>query len=110
MDFNYYQEKTEKTAKYKKSIPKDLSQLSYLTMGLAGEAGEVANKMKKIMRDEEGLVSGKKKTELAEELGDVLWYVAQLCSKLNIPMENVAKDNIKKLAKRYSTGKDERLT
>lgn len=104
MSFNEYEKIARGTAMY----PKDtLSSISYLALGLNGEAGEVAEKVKKMIRDtddiQEALVE--KKMDLALELGDVLWYVSQLCSEIGISMEEVAEMNINKLKSRKSRKK-----
>lgn len=73
--------------------------ITYPALGLAGEAGEVANKVKKIIRD------GKMdKSELSAEIGDCLWYIAALCRDLNINMGDVAKSNLEKLYGRKQRG------
>lgn len=97
--FMDYQSRTHATAVY----PKDIS-LLYLTLGLAGEAGEVANKIKKIYRDADGIVHSERKKDLANEIGDCLWYLSELCNVLNLDFGEVAKDNILKLRRRYEQG------
>ena len=73
--------------------------ITYPALGLAGEAGEVANKVKKIIRD------GKMdKAALAAEIGDCLWYIAALCRDLNVDLEQVAKNNLEKLYNRKQKG------
>lgn len=72
----------------------------YASMGLAGEAGEVANKVKKIIRDKDGVVGAFERNELADELGDVLWYVAQLAERLGFTLDDIAKINHDKLTDR----------
>ena len=73
--------------------------ITYPALGLAGEAGEVANKVKKIIRD------GKlDKPALVAEIGDCLWYIAALCRDLNVDMEDVAKANLEKLYNRKQRG------
>ena len=74
-------------------------------MGLAGEVGELVNKIKKIMRDDKGLIPNHKKEELIGELGDVLWYVATLATELDIDLNEVADLNINKLQSRQERGK-----
>ena len=77
----------------------------YPALGLAGEAGEVANKIKKIMRDRKGDVnnlSGEIKDDIASELGDCLWYISALATDLGIGLDGVAVENIKKLDKRQA--------
>ena len=72
----------------------------YPTLGLVGEAGEVAEKMKKVLRDNDGVISEEKKEEITKELGDVLWYIANLSKELNVSLEDVAQKNIEKLQSR----------
>ena len=94
--FDEYQKACHTTATY----PKD-QWLAYLSLGLAGEAGEFANKAKKIIRDNREL----DRWAFAQELGDVLWYISELASHLGIPLSAVASANIKKLADRQVRGK-----
>lgn len=100
MDFQTYQEKSRKTALY----PNKDNNFVYPTLGLAGECGEIAEKVKKIIRDEDGKVTAEKKEEIAKELGDVLWYVAQISTELGIKMDDVATGNIEKLYSRLERG------
>ncbi len=100
MDLNKYQEQSKKTALY----PSQGSNLVYPTLGLVGEAGEIANKVKKIERDNKGVLSEKKRKEIQAELGDVLWYVAQLATELNISLDRVAQNNLDKLLSRLDRG------
>ena len=77
----------------------------YPALGLAGEAGEVANKIKKIMRDRKGDVnnlSGEIKDDIASELGDCLWYISALATDLGIGLDGISVENIKKLDKRQA--------
>lgn len=96
MDFNQYQKKAEETATY----PKQGKNFIYPTLGLTGEAGEVAEKIKKVIRDKNGKIDEQTKQEIKKELGDVLWYVAQLATELKLPLNEVADYNIKKLESR----------
>lgn len=73
-------------------------------LGLSGEAGEVAEKYKKIIRDKAGLLSAEDKQEIVKELGDVLWYAAVLASYLGVSFEEVAQGNLNKLASRHERG------
>lgn len=103
MTFDEYQKKAIQTAVHKE---KDFwSSAVYRTLGLTGEAGEVAEKMKKIIRDKGGVVSDSDKAEIVKELGDVLWYVQALADYLDVPLEQVAKGNLDKLASRKDRGK-----
>jgi NTP pyrophosphatase (non-canonical NTP hydrolase) len=72
----------------------------YPTLGLANEAGEVAGKVKKIFRDRGGVVSPADREALKYELGDVLWYLTQICTELDLTLEEVAAANIEKLFSR----------
>jgi len=96
MTFKEYQEEARKTAIY----PNLGSNFIYPTLGLVGEAGEVAEKIKKVIRDSNSVVSEEKKQELIKELGDVLWYIANLSFELNLSMEDVALKNLEKLKSR----------
>lgn len=78
--------------------------LSYVTLGLVGEAGEIANKVKKILRDQNGEISDHDRDVLSAELGDVLWYVAQLATQLDVSLDAVANRNLAKLASRQKRG------
>lgn len=72
----------------------------YPTLGLCGEAGEVADKVKKVIRDDNGVFSDPVRESLKLELGDVLWYVAQLASELGFDLDTIARANLEKLASR----------
>jgi NTP pyrophosphatase (non-canonical NTP hydrolase) len=76
----------------------------YPTLGLTNEAGEVAGKVKKIFRDRGGEVTDEDRAALTLELGDVLWYLAELCTQLDIQLEDVAAANIEKLYGRAERG------
>tara|TARA_A100001388_G_C28576036_1_gene406591 strand:+ start:356 stop:697 length:342 start_codon:yes stop_codon:yes gene_type:complete len=99
MDFNKYQEKSRETAIY----PKEYA-VVYPTLGLAGEAGEVADKIKKIIRDKGGEFTQDDRLEIRKELGDVLWYISQICSDLDLGLESIAIANIEKLRVRKEKG------
>ena len=96
MTFEEYQKFSRETAIY----PDKDNNYIYPTLGLAGEAGEVAEKIKKVIRDNGGVVSDEKREEITKELGDVLWYVANLSTELKISFEDVARKNIEKLQSR----------
>jgi NTP pyrophosphatase (non-canonical NTP hydrolase) len=101
MDFDKYQKLARKTAVY----PNIGNNYIYPTLGLASEAGELAGKIKKIIRDDEGKITTEKKKEIKKELGDVLWYLAQLSTELKISFSKIAKENIIKLSSRKRRNK-----
>jgi NTP pyrophosphatase (non-canonical NTP hydrolase) len=100
MTFNEYQTESRKTAIY----PNVGMNFIYPTLGLVGEAGEFAEKIKKILRDDSNVVTEEKRDELSKELGDVLWYASQLASELNLKLEDVARLNLDKLFSRKDRG------
>ena len=95
---NKYQEQTRLTAKY----PKEKG-LDYCTLGLVGEAGEIANKVKKVIRDNRP-VDDAFKADMKAEIGDVLWYIARLADELGISLQEVADYNMEKLLSRLERG------
>jgi len=96
MTFKEYQELAKTTAAY----PNIGNNYIYPTLGLAGETGEVAEKVKKVIRDNNGMVDSEKKEEIAKELGDVLWYLAQLSTELKLDFDYIAEKNLEKLKSR----------
>jgi NTP pyrophosphatase (non-canonical NTP hydrolase) len=101
MDFNEYQRKSRKTAAY----PSIGHAVIYPTLGLVNEAGEVAGKIKKVFRDKNGEIGPETRGALKDELGDVLWYIAQVCTELELNLDDVAEANITKLYDRMERGK-----
>lgn len=97
MNFEEYQKEASQTAKY----PKRLKNLEYPTLGLAGEAGEVANVVKKIQRDFGGRITEEIRAKLKDELGDVLWYISACADELGLTLEEIAEFNVEKLAARH---------
>ena len=95
MDINAYQAAAKETAIY----PKDTGIL-YTTLGLNGEAGEVADKVKKIIRDHGGEMDDAARESIMMELGDVLWYIANLATELGYSLRDIAGTNIQKLQDR----------
>ncbi len=77
----------------------------YPTLGLVNEAGEFAGKIKKIFRDKEGVISEDDRQALKHELGDVLWYLTQICTELDLTLDEVAEANIEKLFSRLERNK-----
>ena len=100
MEFSEYQRLARKTAIYAGAG----KNFVYPALGLCGESGEVAEKIKKIVRDRDNVVDDKCRAELEKELGDVLWYIANLAVELDLDLENIAQKNIKKLADRKERG------
>lgn len=82
----------------------DFKDLLHWVLGLNGEAGEVAEKIKKIIRDKNSIVSDDDKKELAKEIGDVLWYLAVFADHLDISLDDVAQQNLDKLSSRKARG------
>ena len=101
MDFKTYQKHARLTAQY----PNLGSNNIYPTLGLVGEAGEVAEKVKKVIRDKEGIFDEESKKGIKKELGDVLWYISNLCNEFNFELEEVALQNLEKLKLRAAKGK-----
>ena len=99
-EFDTYQKESRKTAKY----PVIGHSIVYPTMGLVNEAGEVAGKVKKIFRDKGGQISAEDRQSLKKELGDVLWYLAQMCTELDLSLQEVAEENLTKLFSRWERG------
>jgi len=100
MEFSEYQTKASETAVY----PDRGSNIYYPALGLVGEAGEIANKVKKIMRDSDGVLDEGIIETIVGELGDVLWYLSAICDELDVSLEDVADKNIEKLYGRKARG------
>jgi NTP pyrophosphatase (non-canonical NTP hydrolase) len=96
MTFTDYQRRSRTTAIY----PDAGSNLLYPTLGLCGETGEVAEKIKKMVRDEGGVLTPERREALAKEMGDVLWYLAQLATEAGLDLGAVAEANLEKLLSR----------
>ena len=104
MKLNEYQNNASKTAIFD-HFNNEALRLSYLALGTAGEAGEIAEKIKKILRDGDGNVTEQNKEDIVKEMGDVLWYLSQLARELGVEFEYVAKVNLNKLQSRKLRGK-----
>lgn len=100
MTLQEYQQQSRRTAIY----PDQGKNYSYCALGLAGEAGEVADKVKKLYRDKGGVMDEVTRQEIAKELGDVLWYVAQMATELGVSLDVVAAQNLTKLLSRMERG------
>ena len=90
--------KTAALSRYRKNF-------TYPTIGLVGEAGEIANKIKKIIRDDKSKITKEKREEIKAEMGDVMWYMAQLSTELGLKLSDIAKHNLEKLSKRKKKNK-----
>lgn len=121
LGFNEYQNFTESTAIYNDSIDKfvdslgiqdvpkanrlrKLLKITYTVLGLVGEAGELANKLKKVIRDNEGYLEVDKRADMAAEGGDVQYYLAQFTRQLDANLADVVVNNINKLNSRKDRG------
>jgi len=100
MDFSTYQSESRKNTVY----PDIGNNFIFPTLGLVGEAGEIAEKVKKLIRDKNtntpDMVRADDKTEIAKELGDVLWYLSQLATEFGIELDTIAALNLDKIQSR----------
>ena len=103
MDFQHFRAYQQASRKTWGEISMD-SPIVYPTLGLVNEAGEVAGKIKKIFRDKGGKISADDREALKYELGDVLWYLTQICTELDLTLQEVATANIEKLYSRLERG------
>lgn len=99
MELSEYQQLSRRTAEY----PRE-AWLAYPALGLAGEAGEVAEHAKKAIRDDGGSISEERRAAMSKELGDVLWYVAQIATELGLDLGEIADQNLQKLLSRQQRG------
>lgn len=119
--FNDYQVRCRETALYQENIEKQIAALQpanqdaatllvhlrcidYAAEGLGGEAGELLNQVKKITRDDDGVLTQERRSKLIEEIGGVLWYCAQMCTELRLTMGDVAAANLALLRRRKQEG------
>jgi len=103
MDFNEYQTEANKTAIY--AGRGNVAGLMYAALGLAGEAGEVADRVKKVWRDDVSPFSDPEVFDgLRKELGDVLWYLSQVAEEIAVPLDYIAGENVQKLRSRQERG------
>jgi len=99
MELSEYQRLSRSTAHYPRN-----EALTYPALGLAGEAGEFADHAKKVIRDDGGQVTDERRAAMSKELGDVLWYVAQLATELGLDLDEIAQANLDKLLSRQRRG------
>lgn len=100
LSFSEYQLQSGDTAIYPGAGEAGMDALTYTALGLGNEAGEVQGKLKKVMRDADGVITDEHRKALADELGDVLWYASQLASELGYSLEGIARMNLSKLRSR----------
>lgn len=113
MNFNEYQKRAVSTNMKGVDEENNLPSIARLTLGLAGESGEVAEKVKKILRGDyknsfyvdPNKISPVIANSVGKELGDVLWYLAVLAREFGFDLDDIATQNLRKLAKRYTEGK-----
>ena len=105
MKFDEYQNGIVKFDTFKQTDDYAAVAFTEKVLGLTGEAGEVADKIKKILRDKDGKFSEEDKKEVEKELGDVLWYLASIARYLGLPLSEVAQANVEKLTGRLERGK-----
>ena len=105
MEFNEYQKKAAKYDLFE--VTADLKEVGFIekVLGLTGEAGETADKIKKVLRDKDGVVSEEDRDLVVKELGDTLWYIAAIARYLGVELSKVALKNIDKLESRYQRNK-----
>ena len=101
MNFDEYQKLASATAIY----PRIGNNIYYPALALAGESGEICNKVSKIMRDYNDIITNETRLELEKELGDVLWNLSQLATELCLSLEDIADNNLKKLRSRKDRNK-----
>ena len=101
MDMNDYQQAALRTARDKSAK----HELFHLVLGLSGESGEIAEKIKKVIRDQNSDFSKLDVEDISKELGEVLWHLAVLADYFSIRLDAIADKNIKKLADRHRRGK-----
>lgn len=104
MKFNDYQDSATETAIYPEAGTGSFNALSYAVLGLSNEAGEVAGKLKKIWRDNDGVLTVEGAEDIAKELGDVIWYIAAAATEIGYSMEEIAEANLAKLFSRKERG------
>lgn len=104
MEMNDYQKHTRTTAVYPGAGEQGTDAVVYTSLGLAGEAGEIANKVKKVLRDNGGVLTSEVAADLAKEIGDVMWYLARLADEVGYPLSNIAEGNLAKLMQRKERG------
>lgn len=101
LTFSEYQSRSQAHAVY----PEAGDNIFYPVLGVCGESGELAEKLKKCLRDKNGEISADDKRLMIKEVGDVLWYLAAVCRELGVPLEEAASINLEKIDDRHRRGK-----
>jgi len=101
--FDAFQQESGKTAIY--PGVGTLDGLQYVSLGLCEECGEVAGKIKRIFRDDDRTLTSARRKQLVYELGDVLWYLQQMATELDVPLSLIAELNMHKLQERLAQGR-----
>ncbi len=106
MDFEEYQRLSKKSAIYPELGVSNGPFVGWIypSLGLAGEAGEVVDNIKKLIRDQRLVLDEELRERIKKELGDILWYVSQLASELSLSLDDVAKSNLAKVESRRTQG------
>lgn len=104
VNMNGFQAECRKTAIYRNNMQSLQERMSYCVLGLTSEAGEVAGKLKKVMRDNNGYLGFQEAHDIRKEVGDVLWYCAMILDELQLTMGGCADTVLQKLAARQSNG------
>jgi NTP pyrophosphatase (non-canonical NTP hydrolase) len=99
--FDYYQKESHKRSFYNRD---DVPPLMYAALGLAGEAGEVANKVKKVYRDDGNIITPERRRQIIKELGGALWYLAEVATVIGVTLSEVAAENMSLLEERSRRG------
>ena len=95
----------QKKSRFSIIHPELVSDLKYLGLALAGETGEIAEKIKKLFRDDGGKITRENKEQIIKEMGDVLWYFARIADALGVSLSHVAKSSLEKIISRKNRGK-----
>ena len=104
MDSDVFQANCSRTAIYRENMKSLQERMSYVTLGMASEAGEVCGKVKKVFRDDNGYFHYDTVKAISQEVGDVLWYCAMTLDELGIPMHEVMEGIVGKLQSRQERG------
>ncbi len=99
--FGDYQKESRKTYSH---VPTNNHDLVYPSLGLSSEVGELMGKIKKVYRDKNGVIDAETKENMKGELGDILWYLTQICTNLNLTLEEIGEANLTKLFDRLKRG------